>query len=88
MINLVRQKMKGPVRPSRAWIVGVVSLFLSACAALNPIHLEDVMRTLESAKSCCASVTDFDYEPLLPLDSRTFDITSEFATFEFPTGKS
>lgn len=73
---------------SRAWCAAAASLLLVSCAALNPVPLEETIRSVDSAKSCCASVKEFDYEPLAMLDSKTFEITDQSSAFEFPTGKS
>ena len=63
-------------------------LLLPACAALNPLSLEETIRAVDSAKSCCASMKQFAYEPLPPLESMWFAINVESPAFEFPTGKS
>ena len=70
------------------WCLAAASLLFASCAALSPAPLEDTMRSLDAAKTCCSSPKEFAYEPLPPLESRWFDITSESAAFEFPTGKS
>ena len=74
---------------SRAGCAAAASLLLlSACAALNPLPLEEAIRAVDSAKSCCASMKEFAYEPLPPLESMWFAINVESPAFEFPTGKS
>lgn len=75
-------------RGSQAWWAAAASLLLVSCAALNPVPLEETIRSVDSAKSCCASVKEFDYEPLAMRDSKTFEITDQSSAFEFPTGKS
>lgn len=75
-------------RGSRVWWAAAASLLLVSCAALKPVPLEETIRSVDSAKSCCASVKEFDYEPLAMLDSKTFEITDQSSAFEFPTGKS
>lgn len=77
------------MRNSRlVWCLVAASLLLASCAALEPAPLEDTMRSLDAAKTCCASPKEFKYEPLPPLDSRRFEISVESPAFEFPTGKS
>jgi len=69
-------------------LIAACSALLASCAALEPAPLEETMRSLDAAKTCCASPKEFRYEPLPPLDSRRFEIGVESPAFEFPTGKS
>lgn len=73
---------------SLRFLIAACSALLASCAALEPAPLEDTMRSLEAAKTCCASPKEFKYEPLPPLESREFEISVESQAFEFSTGKS